>query len=131
MEKEDKKTIESEKKEVKASAKFVRMSSRKVKPVIDLIRSKSVNEAETILRFCRRAAKTPILKLLESAAANAVNNFKLSKEKLYVKEIATGQGPALKRWRPRAFGRAAPIKKHTCHIFIVLAEGVSDTKYGS
>lgn len=108
--------------EVKAQAKFIRMSHRKVKLVIDLIRGKAVAEAETILNFCRRAARGPVLKLLKSAAANAVNNFKLNKDGLYIKEIVTGQGPALKRWRPRAFGRAAPIKKHTCHISIVLEE---------
>lgn len=108
--------------EVKAQAKYIRMSSRKVKLVIDLIRGKSVPEAETILAFARKAASRPVLKLLKSAVANAINNFKLERENLYVKKIAADQGPSLKRWRPRAFGRASPIKKHTCHISIVLDE---------
>ena len=108
--------------EVKAKAKYIRMSSRKVKLVIDLIRGKSVKEAETILTFVRKEAARPVLKLLKSDIANAVNNFKLDEKNLYVKRIAADQGPALKRWRPRAFGRAAPIKKHTCHISIILDE---------
>lgn len=114
--------------EIKAQAKFIRVSPRKVKLVIDLIRGKAVAEAETILNFCRKAAREQVLKLLKSARANAVNNFKLDKDNLYIKKIIVGQGPALKRWRPRAFGRAAPIRKHTCHISIVLGEGVSDKK---
>lgn len=114
--------------EVKAQAKFIRMSPRKVRLVIDLIRGQAVAEAETILNFCRQAAREPVLKLLRSAIANAVNNFKLDEKNLYIKEIVTGQGPVLKRWRPRAFGRAAPIKKHTCHISIVLEDKISESR---
>lgn len=108
--------------EIKAKARYIRMSSRKVKLVIDLIRGKSVKEAEAILAFVNKAAARPVGKLLQSAVANAVNNSKLEKEKLFIKKITADQGPSLKRWRPRAFGRAAPIKKHTCHISIVLED---------
>lgn len=108
--------------EVQAKARYIRMSSRKVKLVIDLIRGKSVKQAEAILAFVNKAATRPVSKLLQSAVANAVNNSKLEKGKLFIKKIAADQGPSLKRWRPRAFGRAAPIKKHTCHISIVLED---------
>lgn len=108
--------------EVKAKARYIRMSSRKVKLVIDLIRGKSVKQAEAILAFMNKAAVRPVSKLLQSDIANAVNNFKLEKDKLFIKKIVADQGPSLKRWRPRAFGRAAPIKKHTCHISIVLED---------
>lgn len=108
--------------EVEAHARYIRMSSRKVKLVIDLIRGKSVEEAEKILTFVKKAAGRPVLKLLKSAAANAAHNFKLEKGNLFVKKITADQGPSLKRWRPRAFGRAAPIKKHTCHISIILED---------
>lgn len=108
--------------EVQAKARYIRMSSRKVKLVIDLIRGKSVKEAEAILAFVNKTAVRPVRKLLQSAVANAVNNSKLEKDKLFIKKIVADQGPSLKRWRPRAFGRAAPIKKHTCHISIVLED---------
>lgn len=108
--------------EVKAKTKFIRMSSRKAALVINPLRRLSVEEAEKILRFTNKAAAKEVEKILRSALANAENNFKLSKSNLFIKEITVGQGPSLKRWRPRAFGRAAPIRKHTCHLKIVLAE---------
>lgn len=108
--------------ETTAEAKFIRLSSRKAKLIIDLARGKPVGEAETILTFCRRLGREAVLKLLQSAVANAVNNFKLNKNDLFVKKIVVSQGPSLKRHRARAFGRAAPVKKHTCHLQIVLAE---------
>lgn len=108
--------------EIKAKAKFIRLSSRKAKLVIDLIRGKSVIEAEKVLAFTNKAGSRPVLKLLKSAIANAIHNFKLEKDKLYIKKITADQGPTLKRWRPRAFGRANPIKKKTCHLSIVLDE---------
>ena len=108
--------------EVKSQVKFIRMSSRKVELVIEMLRKKSVIDAENILHFSKRAAAKPVAKLLHAAVADAEHNFKLSKENLFVKSIVAGQGTSLKRWRARAFGRAAPIKKHTCHISIVLEE---------
>ncbi len=108
--------------EIRSQVKFIRMSARKVEIVIETLRGKSVIDAENILRFSKRAAAKPVAKLLKTAVADAEHNFKLSKENLFVKSIIVGQGTSLKRWRARAFGRAAPIKKHTCHLTIVLEE---------
>lgn len=108
--------------EVKAFARYIRISPRKVKLVIDLIRGKRVTEARTILAFTVKGAVVPVLKLLNSAIANAKHNFKLEESNLVVKKITADQGPALKRFRPRAFGRAAGIKKRTTHITIILGE---------
>jgi large subunit ribosomal protein L22 len=110
--------------EIKAQVKFVRMSPRKTRWVIDLIRGLDVEEALHQLQFMTKAAAKPVLKLLNSDIANAVNNFKLKKENLYIKSINVDGGPVLKRWRPRAFGRAAPIKKRSAHITLILGERV-------
>lgn len=103
-----------------ATARFVRISSRKVKIVIDLIRGKSVNDAEAILMYTPKAAAEPVLKLLRSAAANAENNLGLSRDDLYVAEVFANQGPTLRRYMPRARGRADRIRKRTSHITIIL-----------
>ena len=103
-----------------AIARYVRISSRKVKIVIDLIRGKSVKEAEAILRYTPKAATEPVLKLLKSAVANAENNLELNRDDLYVAEVYANQGPTLMRYRPRAHGRASRIRKRTSHITIVL-----------
>lgn len=108
--------------EVKAQVKYIRMSPRKVRLVVNLIRGLDIEEAAHQLRFMTKAAAKPVLKLLNSAIANAVNNFKLQKENLYIKDITVNSGPTLKRWQPRAFGRATPIRKRSSHIEIVLAE---------
>jgi len=110
--------------EIKAKLKFVRMSPRKTRWVIDLVRGLNVDEAADQLRFMSKAAAVPVLKLLNSGIANAVNNFKLKKENLYIKAITVDGGPVLKRWRARAFGRAAPIRKRSAHINLVLGERV-------
>ncbi len=107
--------------EAQASVKYIRMSARKVRLLADLIRGKSVAESETQLLVSSRAAKNPLLKLLKSAVANAQKK-QMAAEKLYVKSITADQGPQLKRFRARAYGRAAPIRKRTSHIKIVLAE---------
>ncbi|MBQ2662495.1 MAG: 50S ribosomal protein L22, partial [Clostridia bacterium] len=83
-----------------ATAKYIRISSRKVKVVIDLIRGKSVDEAKAILMFTPKAASEPVLKLLNSAIANAENNLGMSADTLYVAEVFANQGPTLKRFRP-------------------------------
>ena len=103
-----------------ATAKYVRISPRKVKIVIDLIRGKSVKEAEAILTYTPKAATEPVLKLLKSAIANAENNLDMNRDDLYVAEIYANQGPTLMRFRPRAQGRASRIRKHTSHITVVL-----------
>ncbi|HWR20181.1 MAG TPA: 50S ribosomal protein L22 [Clostridia bacterium] len=104
----------------RAIARYVRISSRKVKIVVDLIRGKSVKEAQAILMFTPKAASEPVAKLLKSAIANAENNLDLSADTLYVAEAYANQGPTLKRFTPRAQGRATPIRKRTSHITIVL-----------
>ncbi len=111
---------ESADKRPHATAKYIRISSRKVKAVIDLIRGKSVKEAEAILQYTPKSATEPVAKLLKSAVANAENNLEMNREELYVAEIYANQGPTLKRFRPRAHGRASSIRKRTSHITIVL-----------
>ena len=108
--------------EVKAIAKSVRMSPRKAKLVIDLIRGKQVGAAIAILNNVESTVKEPISKTLNSAIANAVTNHKLEAEKLYVKEIYANPGQILKRMRPRAKGSGDRILKRTCHLTVVLAE---------
>ena len=108
--------------ESRAQAKMVRISSRKVKLVIDLIRGKDIGEAFAILRLTPRAASPVVEKILKSAVANAEHNFNMDVEKLYVKEVFVGEGPTLKRFRPRAQGRASQILKRTSHTTVVVAE---------
>ena len=108
--------------EARAKLSYARISSRKVKAVIDLIRNKNVGEAMAILKLSPKAAAEIVEKLLKSAIANAENNFGMDAEKLYVSEIFANQGPTLKRVRPRAQGRAFRIRKRTSHITVVLKE---------
>ena len=108
--------------EAKAQAKMVRISSRKVKLVIDLIRGKKIGEAFAILRLTPKAASPVVEKVLKSAVANAEHNYDMDVENLFVKEIYVGEGPTLKRFRPRAQGRASQILKRTSHTTIVVAE---------
>ncbi len=105
-----------------AKLSYARISSRKVKTVIDLIRNKNVGEALAILKLTPKAASELVEKLLKSAIANAENNHGMDVEKLYVAEIFANQGPTLKRVRPRAQGRAFRIRKRTSHITVVLKE---------
>jgi large subunit ribosomal protein L22 len=111
---------ENRDKRPRAIARYVRISSRKVKVVIDLIRGKSVVEAQAILMYTPKAASPVVEKLLNSAVANAENNLDLSRDTLYVAEVFANQGPTLKRFRPRAQGRASRIRKRTSHITIIL-----------
>ena len=108
--------------EAKAFLRYIRISPRKVGIVCDLIRGKSVAQANAILLATPKAASEPLLKLLKSAAANAENNFEMDPEKLYVAKVYCCPGPILKRMMPRARGGAAGIQKRTCHINMVLAE---------
>lgn len=114
--------------EIKAQVKFIRMSPRKTRWAVDLIRGLDVEKAADQLQFMSQGAAAPILKLLNSAIANAVNTFKLKKENLYIKTVTVDGGPVLKRWRPRAFGRAAPIRKRSAHITMILGERVESGK---
>lgn len=97
------------------------MAPRKVRLVVDLVRGLPVAEAELRLNFLQKEAARPVLKLLKSALANAANNFKLDPTTLVVKTITVDGGTTLKRFRPRAMGRAAPIRKRTSHINLILA----------
>ncbi len=108
--------------EARAQATYVRISPRKVKIVLDLIRSKPLDEALAIAHYTPKSAAEPIEKLLKSAAANAENNFDMSAKDLVVSECYVNPGPTLKRIRPRAQGRAYRINKRTSHITVVLKE---------
>ncbi len=108
--------------EVTAKLRYLRIAPRKVRLVADLVRGKSVEEATHILNFTRKRAAKPLLKLLNSAVANASHNFQLKKENLYISKILVNEGPKLKRWRPRARGMAYEIQKKTSHITLTLAE---------
>jgi large subunit ribosomal protein L22 len=107
---------------MKAHAKTVRVTPRKARLVIDLIRGKNIKEAQAILMFTPRSASPIILKVLNSAIANAENNNNASVEKLYVKEAYVNEGVRLKRLLPRAKGRGDIIQKRTSHITVVVAE---------
>lgn len=106
----------------KAVARFVRIAPRKARQVIDLIRGKQVGDAQTILKFTPRFSAEVIGKVLNSAIANAENNHKLHRDKLVVSEAYVDQGPTMKRFMPRAQGRASMIHKRTSHITIVVSE---------
>ena len=108
--------------EARAQATYVRISPRKVKIVLDLIRNKPVDVALAIVRNTPKAACEPLEKLLKSAMANAVNNFNMNADALYVSECSVGPGPIIKRIRPRAQGRAFRIEKRTSHITLVVKE---------
>ena len=110
-----------ERQEVQAVAKWVRMSPRKARLVVDHIRGRSVPEARTVLAFTQRAAAREIEKVLRSAVANAEANHDLVGDELVVSAVFVDEGPVLKRWRARARGRAARIRKPTCHITVRLA----------
>jgi ribosomal protein L22 len=106
---------------VRAQAKWVRMSARKGRVVAEHIRGRSVPEARAVLAFTQRAAAREIEKVLASAVANAEANHGLVGDELIVHTAVVDEGPTLKRWRARARGRVARIKKHTCHVTIALA----------
>lgn len=108
--------------EAKAVLKHVRISSRKVNIVLDLIRGKKIGEAIAILRHTPKAASYPVEKLLKSAVANAENNYNMNVDSLYISQAYATQGPTLKRFMARAMGRGVRILKRTSHITIVVKE---------
>jgi len=114
--------------EVRAEAKWVRASPRKARLVVEHIRGRSVPEARTVLAFTTRAAARDVEKVLRSAIANAEANHGLVGDDLYVSAAYVDEGPTLKRWRARARGRAARIRKPTCHITVKLAPLAADAK---
>jgi large subunit ribosomal protein L22 len=107
--------------EVRATAKYVRTSARKARLVADLVRGKSVSDAQAVLAYSTQAAAIPLRKVLASAVANADHNAGLDTRELVLARVTVDEGPTLRRYRPRAMGRATPIKKRTCHITIALA----------
>ena len=108
--------------EVRAQAKYVRMSPRKARLVAEHIRGRSVPEARAVLAFTSREAAEVLQKVLQSAVSNAEANHGIAEERLYVKATYVDGGPVMKRWRARARGRVARIRKRTCHITVQLAE---------
>jgi large subunit ribosomal protein L22 len=105
-----------------AQAKHVRQSPYKVRRVLDLVRGLPVDEARSVLEFTNRRSADTIKKVLNSAVANAEHNFALDADELFIAEAYADEGPTLKRWRPRARGRATRIRKRTSHITIVVAD---------
>jgi large subunit ribosomal protein L22 len=120
--KKEKRALGIGKDEGRAVLRYARISSRKVKIVLDLIKDKGLDEAYGIVKYTPKAASELLYKLLKSAEANAVNNNGLEKDDLYVSEAYANQGPTLKRVMPRAQGRANRIKKRTSHITLALKE---------
>ena len=109
--------------EVSARLRFARMAPRKARLVADLVRGKKSEEALNILTFTKKAAAKIIIKLLKSAIANATQKKTVDIDRLYIKKITVDQGPTMKRFQPRALGRATMIRKRSSHITIVLDEG--------
>ena len=108
--------------EVRAQAKYVRMSPRKARLVAEHIRGRSVPEARAVLAFTSREAAAVLQKVLQSAVSNAEANHGIAEDRLYVKTTYVDGGPVMKRWRARARGRVARIRKRTCHITVTLVE---------
>ena len=114
--------------EAKAVARYIRMSPRKVRLVVDMIRGKSVEDALNQLHFVPKHSSEPVEKVLRSAVANAMNTeegSKLNPEDLKVKEIQVGPGPTMRRYNPGPMGRATLIRKRSCHISVVVSDKVS------
>jgi len=107
---------------VNAKLRNLRIAPRKVRLVADMIRGKSLVDARDQLKFTIKKSARPVLKLLNSAAANAENNFQLNPLNFYISKITVDEGPKNKRWKPRAMGRAGAIQKKSSHITIVLDE---------
>lgn len=111
--------------EIKARTKYLKISPKKMRRVIDVVRGMDAEQSIQQLTFIPRKAARLIIRTLKSALANAKHNFDLEKEDLMIKSIFVDEGPVLKRWRPRAFGRAAQIRKHASHLTVIL-----ETKIG-
>ena len=106
----------------KAVARYVRISPRKVRLIMDQVRGKRVEEAFNLLNFANQRGALPVKKLIDSAVANAEQNADVDIDNLYVKRIFADEGPTLKRFRPRAMGRATRIRKRTSHLTVILDE---------
>ncbi len=109
-----------------ARARYVRMSPMKVRRVVDLVRGMPVGQAASVLRFAQQSAAGPVAKLVASAVANAENNFDLDPATLVISTITVDEGPTMKRFQPRAQGRAYRIRKRTSHITVEVTAVASD-----
>jgi large subunit ribosomal protein L22 len=116
--------------EAKARARFVRIAPRKARRAIDMIRGQTVGEARRILSFSGLGAASPVLKCLDSAVANAEQNPGVVADNLVVSRAFVDEGPTLKRWRPRALGRATRVDKRTSHITVIV-ETVGEVSVGT
>ncbi|MGD0576595.1 MAG: 50S ribosomal protein L22 [Candidatus Staskawiczbacteria bacterium] len=108
--------------EIKVKLSNLRTAPRKARQVIDLVRGKRVQDAQSILLFTVNKSARPVLKLLNSAVDSAKKNYKLNEENLFISKITVDEGPKLKRWHPMSRGRAYPIVKRTCHIALSISE---------
>ncbi|MBU0707815.1 50S ribosomal protein L22 [Patescibacteria group bacterium] len=108
--------------EIKAQLKHIRISARKIRLAVGFLKGYDVTEALHQLEFSKKGCAPPVIKLLKSAIANASNNHEIEKNNLYIKEILVDEGTTLKRFQPRAFGRAGTIRKRSAHITVVLTE---------
>lgn len=109
--------------ETKAVEKYIRISSRKIRYVVDLIKSKSIEDAIDILSLTPKAAASVVKKAIQSAVANATENNKMKEEDLFISRILVNKGPTSKRFRPRARGRATKIRKRTSHLSVYVSNG--------
>ena len=112
--------------EARASARYVRVTPMKARRVVDLVRGMKADEAAAILRLAPQAAAEPVRKVIESAVANAENNEGLDADTLYITQAYVDEGPTMKRFRPRAHGRAYRIRKRTSHITVVVEPRFDD-----
>ena len=107
---------------ISARLNYLKISPRKVRLAAALLRGLTAKEAEQQLAYLNKKSARPLLKLLRSAIANAKNNFKLKEDNLYIKELKVNEGPALKRWMPKAFGQATPVRKQSSHLTLILVD---------
>jgi large subunit ribosomal protein L22 len=105
-----------------AKAKYIRISPKKIRLVVDVVRGMKTEKAIEALKFMNKRSAKPVMKLINSAIANAEHNFELDKDNLFIKEIRVDEAPTLKRWMPRAHGRATTIRKRNSHINLILSE---------
>ena len=109
--------------EARAVEKYIRMSPRKVRYIVEMIKSKSIDDAIDILSFTPRAAAIVVKKAIQSAVTNATENHKMKEEDLFISRIMVNEGPTLKRFKPRARGRATRIRKRSAHISVFVSDG--------
>jgi len=108
--------------EIRAKARFVRISPQKIRLIMGQVRGQKVEEALNLLSFAPQRGARILKKLLDSAVANAQQNADMDVDALYIAKVYADEGPTLKRWRPRAQGRATRIRKRTCHLTVILGE---------